>query len=140
VCSEWACKSKWQLTHSKNVTPCLWAWHRTVSFVTKRIIWGSVCLFIAAWAIFCYSAAVTISDGRFANLDLDLCLALVAISSEGSFTCYTCCDKGHFIRFHPKDWYPRTTVGFEPAMLGSSDLYATNLTTVPRGHLRIRYI
>jgi hypothetical protein len=37
-----------------------------------------------------YLAAVTITGDRAENLDL--CLALVAFSSEGSFTCHTCCD------------------------------------------------
>jgi hypothetical protein len=37
-------------------------------------------------------AAVTIAGDRAANLDL--CLALTAFSSEGSFTCHTYCDTG----------------------------------------------
>jgi hypothetical protein len=65
-----------------------------------------VCLFIAAQAIFSYLAAVTITGGRTANLDQ--CLALMAFSSEGSFTCHTYCDMGpKFIRSHPKDRHPR---------------------------------
>jgi hypothetical protein len=33
-----------------------------------------------------------------------------------------------FIRSHPKDWSPYPTVGFEPAMFRSSDLYTAALT------------
>jgi hypothetical protein len=39
---------------------------------------------------FSYQVAVTIIGGRAANLDL--CLALMAVRSEGSFMCHTCCD------------------------------------------------
>jgi hypothetical protein len=59
---------------------------------------------------FSYLADVTITDDRVANLDL--CLALTAFSSEGSFTRHISCDTG---RSHPKDRYPRLTVGFESA-------------------------
>jgi hypothetical protein len=41
---------------------------------------------------FSYLATVTIAGDRAANLDL--CLALTAFSSEGSFTCHTYCDTG----------------------------------------------
>jgi hypothetical protein len=41
---------------------------------------------------FSYLATVTITSDRAANLDL--CLALMAFSSEGSFTCHTNCDTG----------------------------------------------
>jgi hypothetical protein len=35
---------------------------------------------------------------------LDLCLALAAFSSEGSFMCHTYCDTGPpFLRSYPKD-------------------------------------
>jgi hypothetical protein len=51
---------------------------------------------------FSYLAADTITGDRAANLDL--CLALMAFSSEGSFTCHTYCATGpRFIRCHPKD-------------------------------------
>jgi hypothetical protein len=41
---------------------------------------------------FSYLATVTITGDGAANLDL--CLALTAFSSEGSFTCHTYCDTG----------------------------------------------
>jgi hypothetical protein len=41
---------------------------------------------------FSYLATITITDDRAANLDL--CLALTAFSSEGSFTCHTYYDTG----------------------------------------------
>jgi hypothetical protein len=51
---------------------------------------------------FSYPAAVTITGGRAANLYL--CLALTALSNEGSFTCHTYCDTGpSFLRSYPKD-------------------------------------
>jgi hypothetical protein len=50
------------------------------------------CLFIAAWAILNYPAAVTITGDRAANSDQ--CVVLMAFSSESSFTCHTCCDLG----------------------------------------------
>jgi hypothetical protein len=51
---------------------------------------------------FSYLAAVTIASGRAANLDL--CLALTAFNSEGSFTCHTYCDTGPpILRSYPKD-------------------------------------
>jgi hypothetical protein len=46
-----------------------------------------VWLFMAALAIFQLSSAVSIPGDRAANLDL--CWALVAFSSEDSFTCHT---------------------------------------------------
>jgi hypothetical protein len=54
---------------------------------------------------FSYLATVTIAGDRAANLDL--CLALTAFSSEGSFTCHTYCDTGlPFLRSYPKDpWF-----------------------------------
>jgi hypothetical protein len=57
-------------------------------------------------------AAVTITGDRTANLDL--CLALMAFSREGSFTCHTYCDTGpRFIQSLPKDQHPSPTEGFE---------------------------
>jgi hypothetical protein len=51
---------------------------------------------------FSYLATVTITGDKAANLDL--CLALAAFSSEGSFTCHTYCDTGpSFLRPYPKD-------------------------------------
>jgi hypothetical protein len=50
---------------------------------------------------FSYLATVTIAGDRAANLDL--CLALTAFSSEGSFTCHT---GPPFLRSYPKDpWF-----------------------------------
>jgi hypothetical protein len=46
---------------------------------------------------FSYLATVIITGDRVANLDL--CLALTAFSSEGSFTCHTYCDTGRPLRF-----------------------------------------
>jgi hypothetical protein len=41
-------------------------------------------------------------------------LALMAFSSEDSFSCHTYCDTGpRFIWSHPMDRHPRPTVGFE---------------------------
>jgi hypothetical protein len=49
-----------------------------------------------------FLATVTITNDRAANLDL--CLALTAFSSEGSFMQHTNCDKGPlFLRSYPKD-------------------------------------
>jgi hypothetical protein len=46
---------------------------------------------------FSYPAAVTITSDRAAKLDQ--CLALVAFTSDGSFSCHTYCDTGpRFIR------------------------------------------
>jgi hypothetical protein len=50
---------------------------------------------------FSYLAAVTIAGDMAANLDL--CLALTAFSSEGSFMCHTYCDTGPpFLRSYPE--------------------------------------
>jgi hypothetical protein len=65
----------------------------------------SVCLFDCfepREQFFSYLAAVTIIGDRIANLDL--CLALTAVSSEGSFMYHTYCDTGPpFLRSYPKD-------------------------------------
>jgi hypothetical protein len=62
-----------------------------------------------------YSAAVTITGDRAADLDLNL--ACVAFSSDGSFTCHTCCDTGpQFILSRANNRSTRPTAGFEPAM------------------------
>ena len=44
---------------------------------------------------------------RWRAANLDLCLALMAFSSEGSLACHTCCDTGPpFLRSYPKDpWF-----------------------------------
>jgi hypothetical protein len=96
-------------------------------------MWLCLC-FLPREQFFSYLAAVTITGDEVANLDLSL--ALMAFSSKGSFTCHTYCDTQHwFIRSHPKDRYPRPTMGFEPAMQGSSDLCTAALTTALRGRL-----
>jgi hypothetical protein len=54
-----------------------------------------VCLFVCFESheqFFSYLATVAITGDWAANLDL--CLALTALSSEGSFTCHTYCDTG----------------------------------------------
>jgi hypothetical protein len=51
--------------------------------------------FSAIWQLF------AIARDRAANLDL--CLALAAFSSEGSFMCHTYCDMGSVFRSYPKD-------------------------------------
>jgi hypothetical protein len=67
---------------------------------------------------FCYLATVTITGDRAANLDL--CLALMAFSSEGSFLCHTYCHKGpQYIQSHPKNRNPRPRMGFKPGTQGS---------------------
>jgi hypothetical protein len=54
---------------------------------------------------FSYLATITITGDKAAKLDV--CLALTAFSSEGSFTCHTYCDAGPpFLRSYPKDsWF-----------------------------------
>jgi hypothetical protein len=80
------------------------------------MFYDCICLFACLWPpqqFFSYPAAVTIAGDRTANLCL--CLALMAFSSGGSFSCYTYCNMGpRFIQSHPKDRYPRPTVRFEP--------------------------
>jgi hypothetical protein len=65
-----------------------------------------VCLFVCFESheqFFSYLATVTITGDGAANSDL-ICIALTAISSEGSFTCHTYCDTGPpFLRSYPKD-------------------------------------
>jgi hypothetical protein len=64
---------------------------------------------------FSYPAAVTITGDSVTNLDLFL--ALMAFSSEGSLSCYS--DTGpRFIVSHPKDRHPRLTVGFKQGTKG----------------------
>jgi hypothetical protein len=83
---------------------------------------------------FSYPAVVTITGDRAANLGL--CLALIAFSYEGSFSCH--CDMGpQFIWSHLKDRHPCPTLVFEPGMQGSPDLCSSTLTTAPRGQHNI---
>jgi hypothetical protein len=48
------------------------------------------------------------------SIYLDLCIALSAFSSEGSFTCHTYCDTGHpYLRSYPRDlwfWFLNTVL------------------------------
>jgi hypothetical protein len=60
-------------------------------------IFGYICL-LPPQQFFSYPVAIAISGDSAANLNL--CLAIMAVSSEGSFTCLICCD---FIRCHSKD-------------------------------------
>jgi hypothetical protein len=61
-------------------------------------------------------------QGIFPNKDIgdtatnsDLCLPLMALCSEGLYTCYTCFDTGlRFVCFHLKDRHARPTVEFDP--------------------------
>ena len=53
----------------------------------------------SAVLLFSYLTTVTITGDRAA--DLDLCLALTAFSSEGTFTCHNYCDTGPpFLKGH----------------------------------------
>jgi hypothetical protein len=66
-----------------------------------------VCLYPSE-QVFSHSADVTFTDDRIA--DFDLCLACLALSSEGSFTCHTFCDiKARVIQSHTKGRSPRPT-------------------------------
>jgi hypothetical protein len=78
-----------------------------MAFIHYRIC-SVFCLFVCLFyfesheQFFSYLATVTITGDKAANLDL--CLALTAFSSEGSFTCHTYCDTGPpFLRSYPKD-------------------------------------
>jgi hypothetical protein len=66
-----------------------------------------VCLFYfeSHEQCFSYLATVTITGDSAANLDL--CLALTAFSSDGSFRCHSYCDTGPpLLRSYPKDlWF-----------------------------------
>jgi hypothetical protein len=79
--------------------------HICVSLMTRPLNIEFFCLFV--WfesheQFFSYLATVTIVGDRAANLDL--CLALTALSSEGSFTSHTYCDTGPpFLKSYPKD-------------------------------------
>jgi hypothetical protein len=70
---------------------------RNLSHSGAYTVQDFICLFIAEQS-FSYPSAVSITEDGIANTDL--CLALVAFSSEGSFTCHTCCDtEPEFIQF-----------------------------------------
>jgi hypothetical protein len=73
--------------------------------VTVNLDLQKICLFVCFESheqFFSYLVTVTITGDGAANLDL--CLALTAFSSEGSFTCHTYCDTGPpFLRSYPKD-------------------------------------
>jgi hypothetical protein len=58
------------------------------------ILCGVVCLFVfeSDEQFFSYLMLVTFTGDKTANLDL--CLALITFSCEGSFTCHTYCDTG----------------------------------------------
>jgi hypothetical protein len=60
--------------------------------------------------------------------NLGPCLALVAFSSKGSFTCLVHCNTVTSIL---KDRYPRATLGFGPVTQWSSNLCTAALTTAP---------
>jgi hypothetical protein len=71
--------------------------HLVVSYDTHRDVKD---LFLHE-EYYSHLATVSIYGDRAANLDL--CLALVAFSSQGSFTCHTYCDTGPpFLRSYPK--------------------------------------
>jgi hypothetical protein len=88
-------------------------WQDTWTTVYKRSkwwdTWTTVYLFVCCFELheqfFSYLATVTITGDGAGNLDL--CLALAAFSSEGSFTCHTDCYTGpRFLRSYPKvPWF-----------------------------------
>jgi hypothetical protein len=72
-------------SRARNLTPKFW-----IIFDDNEKNYDLVlltCLFESQEQIFSYLATVTITGNKAANLDL--CLALTAFSSEGSFTCHT---------------------------------------------------
>jgi hypothetical protein len=76
--------------------------------MTKTHVYLLLILFVCFESheqFFSYLATVTIAGDRAAYFDL--CLALTAFSSEGSFTCHAYCDTGPpFLRSYPKDqWF-----------------------------------
>jgi hypothetical protein len=70
--------------------------HRKANWNCNSLLQNNiVCLFVCFEAheqFFSYLVTVTITGDGAAKLDL--CLALTAFSSEGSFTCHTYCDTG----------------------------------------------
>jgi hypothetical protein len=84
--------------------------HLVVSYDTHRDVedlfyadpHGFVICFELHEEYYSHLATDSINGDRAANLDL--CLALMAFSSEGSFTCHTYCDTGPpFLRLYPKN-------------------------------------
>jgi hypothetical protein len=75
-------------------------WFETTGLGKWLFVLSRTSNFSAIWRLW-----VTITGDGAANLDL--CLALMAFSSEGSFTCHTYCDTGPpFLRSYPKDpWF-----------------------------------
>jgi hypothetical protein len=73
--------------------------------INATIFFLHVCLFGGPRAIFQLSGGC--HHCRCQSCNLDLCLALTAFSSEGSFTCHTYCNTGSpFLRSCPKDeWF-----------------------------------
>jgi hypothetical protein len=87
-------------------------WHSIVQRCTKRFLF--VCL-QPHQQFFSYLVAVIITTAE--NLDLHVCLALMAFSSEGSFTCHTYCNIGpQFIWSYPKKLVPTSH-----SMIGTCD-------------------
>ena len=70
-------------------------------------------------------AVTIVSDGA---VNLDLCLALMGSSSEGAFTCHTCCNLGPwFIWSHPKKFCERIVLhGQHSKVLKYCELYSTS--------------
>jgi hypothetical protein len=98
-------------------------------------LFGFVCvcvfLFCVARAIFSYLATVTITSDRAANLDL--CLALTAFSSEGSFTYHTYCNTGPPIRETRDSHFWMPYIGE-----GAITTYSKRLTFDAAGPIRAR--
>jgi hypothetical protein len=71
--------------------------------LTRALTWPlTFFVYLFVYISFSYPAAFTITGDRATNLDQ--CLAFIAFSSWGSFTCYICCDTGsEFLRSHPKN-------------------------------------
>jgi hypothetical protein len=86
---------------SENILFCFFSFFQLDKCSSKNNLFCFVC-FESHEQFFSYLATVTITGDRAANLDL--CLALTAFSSEGSFTCNTYCDTGPpFLRSYTKD-------------------------------------
>jgi hypothetical protein len=73
-----------KMTDAKHVQSCSWVTH-SISSRDEMFV-----CFESHEQFFSYLTTVTITGDRAANLDL--CLPLMAFSSEGSFTCHTYCD------------------------------------------------
>jgi hypothetical protein len=112
-------------------------------FPLRSKIWEYVCLFVCL--IDCFDpheqffsnlAAVTITGDRAANLDL--CLALTAFSSEGSFTCHTYCDTGPFLRSYSKDpWFSLVNAVLLAKEQSLPNSHVLGLTRVARAGLEL---